>query len=134
MECMKLYTVVFDLDANICRNLCFDVSICRMYDKQKTEVFNWFSVYGVYFTAFSNKLQGFLTFSKSVAIHKIIESKKQQGLYSGSPCQIRFLENLSWKFQLFFVWEILVKFISFCFINKITLWWSVFSCYIIQIT
>ena len=50
-----------------------------MYCPLQTEVLNQFLFYDVYFTAFSNKLQGFYTFNKTVAIHKIIESKKIKG-------------------------------------------------------
>ena len=49
---MKLYTVVFDLDANICRNFCFDVSICRMYYPLQTEVLNYFLFYDVYYNVY----------------------------------------------------------------------------------
>ena len=50
-----------------------------MYCPLQTEVLNWYSLYDVYFTVFFNKLQGFSTFNKTVAIHKIIESKKIKG-------------------------------------------------------
>jgi len=47
-----------------------------MYYPLQTEVLNHFLFYDVHFTAYFNILQGFFTFGKTVAIHKIIESKK----------------------------------------------------------
>lgn len=67
------------LDANFCQNFCLDVDICRMYYSLQTEVLNQFLFHDVYFTAVFKKLQGFPTFNKTVAIHKIIESKKIKG-------------------------------------------------------
>ena len=47
-----------------------------MYDRQQPQVLNYFSFYDVYFTFFYDKLKGFFTYLKTVAIHRIMESEK----------------------------------------------------------
>lgn len=68
----------------------FNICAYHMYYPLQTEVLNQFSFYDVYYNVGFEILQGFFTFRKTVAIHKIYERKN----YSWKYCK-----SIRWKWK-----------------------------------